>query len=154
MQTRNDRLQEEILAGVLGGLAGSLLMSAAMNMAEKQALIPETLPHRVERKLATRAGVTDVSARQEKALAQGSHFAIGALYGASYGLLHHTLDLPVAAGPLYGLGIYAANLVGLGPAFDLTEGPWNEEPKEVGRRMMMHALFGLVTAAVAEQVRG
>lgn len=107
-----------------------------MTMAKKQALIAETLPHRVERKLATRAGVTALSAQQEKVVAQSGHFAMGVIYGAGYGL-----------------AVYGINLAGLGPALVLTQEPWQEESAAVERRVMMHALFGLTTAATLKKTK-
>ncbi len=91
---------------------------------------------------------------EEKALAIGEHLVTSGAFGAGYGALHAALDLRVLpSGPLYGLMVYAVMLGGVGPALGVTARPWNEAPMTVGRRLMMHAAYGAVTALVAEQVR-
>jgi len=42
---------------------------------------------------------------------------------------------------------------GVGPALGLTRGPWTQQPMTVTRRVMMHALYGTVTAFVSRRVR-
>jgi hypothetical protein len=79
---------------------------------------------------------------------------LSALFGGGYGFLRWATRVsPIPAGPLYGMGVYAANLAGVGPLTRLTPGPWKEEPVTVGRRLMMHTVFGVVTALVSKKVR-
>lgn len=80
--------------------------------------------------------------------------ALFAALDAGYGALRAVFDLPsLPSGPLYGLGLYAANLLGIGPALDITRGPANERPTTVGRRLMLHAFYGTATALVADRAR-
>jgi hypothetical protein len=148
-------VMEEVQAGAVGGLAGGMVMTAAMMAGKKTGMIEEPVPLKIEREVEERLGAAESTGpKQEKALALGEHLAISVAYGAGYGALRSALGLPaIPSGPLYGLGVYALNLVGLGPALGLTPGPWNEEPMTAGRRMMMHAVYGTVTALVSEQVR-
>jgi hypothetical protein len=82
------------------------------------------------------------------------HLMMSATLGAGYGALQAALDLPaLPAGPLYGLSIYALMLGGVGPVLGVMAGPWNEESMTVGRRVMMHAVYGTVTALVYERMR-
>lgn len=149
------RTTEEFAAGALGGLAGGLVMTAAMMAGRRAGMIETPLPLAIERDLEARAGVAErTGAGQERGLALAEHLTISAAFGAGYGALRAAFALPaIPAGPLYGLGVYALNLGGVGPALDLTPGPWNEAPLTVARRVMMHAVYGTVTALVADQVR-
>jgi hypothetical protein len=56
-------------------------------------------------------------------------------------------------GPLLGLASHAVDLAEIGPGLGITEGPWDEKPTMIGRRMMMHTIFGTVTALVTDQLR-
>jgi hypothetical protein len=145
----------DIAAGVVGGLAGGMVMTAAMMVGKQTGMIETPVPLQIERELEERAGVAyRTDAGEEQVLALGEHLLISVAFGAGYGAFQSTLNLPaLPTGPLYGLGVYALNLGGVGPALDLTPGPWNEEPMTVGRRMMMHAVYGMVTAFVFERVR-
>jgi hypothetical protein len=148
------KLRKDILAGVAGGLAGGTVMTVVMLMGKKTGMIPDPLPIKIEREIEERRGLEEkTSPQQEKILAFAGHYLVSALFGAGYGLLHWATNIsPILAGPLYGLGVYTLNLVGVGPAAQLTPGPWREEPLTVGRRMMMHAVFGTVTAFVSSKV--
>jgi len=117
-------------------------------------MIAEPLPLKFERDQEERLGVADQTGpRQEQAVALGKHLLFNAALGAGYGALHGTLRLrPLPAGPLYGLGIYALTLGVAGPSFGVTPGPWNQKPLTVGRQLMMHAVYGAVTALAAERV--
>ncbi len=146
---------EEIGAGAAGGLAGGLVMTVAMMVGKKIGTIDTPVPLKVERKLEEHAGVAGhTGPKQEKALAMVEHMALSAGSGAAYGALRSKLGLSaIPTGPLYGLGVYVLNLGEVGPALGATAGPWNEHPMTVGRRVMMHVVYGVVTALVAEQVR-
>ncbi len=77
-----------------------------------------------------------------------------ATFGAGYGALRALAHVSVVpGGPLYGLGIYGLTLMGIGPVLGLTRGPWTQQPMTVTRRVMMHALYGTVTACVSGRVR-
>ncbi len=142
-------------AGAVGGLAGGMVMTAAMMVGKKTGTIDTPVPLKVERKLEEHAGVAgQTGPQQEKALAMVEHMALSAGFGAGYGALRSKLALrAIPSGPLYGLGVYVLNLGGVGPALGATAGSWNEQPMTVGRRVMMHIVYGAVTAFVAEQVR-
>jgi hypothetical protein len=55
-------------------------------------------------------------------------------------------------GPLYGLLIYTLTLAGIGPALQLTRAPWHQAPATVGRRLLVHLLYGLVTGLTTEEL--
>ena len=146
---------DDLVAGAVGGLAAGLIMTAVMTAAKQTGMVEQPLPLKFERSFEEMAGVEQrPGPTQAMVLSQGEHLLFSAALGASYGLLSASLDLPaIPAGPLYGLSIYAIMLGGVGPMLDVTAGPWNEEPMTAGRRMMMHLMYGTVTAVVADRVR-
>jgi hypothetical protein len=145
----------DAVAGAVGGLAGALVMAGAMTMGKKLGLVEEPVPLKVERDLEQRAGLDDrTGPREEEAAAMAGHFATGAAYGAAYGVLSGRLGMPpLPAGPAYGFGVYVVNLAGLGPALGLVPPPTQEQPPAVARQVMMHLVFGVVTAKVTELAR-
>ncbi|MDP9311452.1 MAG: hypothetical protein M3R24_11310 [Chloroflexota bacterium] len=149
------RTLDNVVAGAVGGLAAGLVMTAFMTAGKQTGMIEEPLPLKYERKLEDLAGIEQRPGEtQAMVLSQGEHLLFSAALGAGCGALSAALDLPaIPAGPPYGLGVYALMLGAVGPAMDITAGPWNEEPLTAGRRVMMHLVYGTVTAVVAEQVR-
>jgi len=146
----------ELLAGALGGVAGAVTMTAVRLVGEQTGLIEKELPLYLEQQLEARTGMVErTDEGEERALAQGMHLAMGTTFGAGYGLLHAaTGGPPLVAGSLYGLGLYVLNLAGAGPALNLTPPPWREDTPTVGGQMLIHILYGTVTALVAEGIRG
>ncbi len=146
---------DDLVAGAVGGLAAGLIMTAFMTAAKETGMVEQPVPLKFERAFEEVAGVEErVGPTQAMVLSQAEHLAFSAALGAGYGVLSASLDLPaLPAGPLYGLGVYALMLGGVGPMLDVTAGPWNEEATTAGRRVMMHLMYGTVTALVADRVR-
>lgn len=126
---------DEIVAGAIGGLAGGLVMTPVMVVGKQTGLIEEPLPLKFERDQEERLGVTErTGPHAEQGIALGEHLLFSTAAGAGYGVLHGALGLrAIPAGPLYGLGVYALMLGGLGPALAVTPGPWSQHPVTVGR---------------------
>jgi hypothetical protein len=146
--------KNEIIAGAVGGLAGGLAMSLIMVAGKKSGVDPTPPPERVEHWAEHELGVADeTTARQEKMIAQAIHFGTAALYGAAYGAFRAlTRSKSLAAGPLFGMGVYALNLGIIGPALDITRPPWEQESMRAGERMIMHTLYGVITGFVGRQI--
>ena len=146
---------DDLVAGAVGGLAAGLIMTAFMTAAKETGMVEQPVPLKFERAFEQAAGVEQrVGPTQAMVLSQAEHLAFSAALGAGYGMLSGSLDLPaLPAGPLYGLGVYALMLGGVGPMLDVTAGPWNEELTTTGRRVLMHLMYGTVTAVVADRVR-
>jgi hypothetical protein len=144
----------DMAAGAAGGLAGGLVMTAFMTVATRAGIIETSLPVKVERWAEDQAGIVErPTGVREEALAQGGHLVFAAALGAAYGTLNAAFRLPpIPSGPLYGAALYAVDLGALGPAADITRGPWNEQITTAGRRLMMHVAFGTVTALVADRL--
>ncbi|MBA3577100.1 MAG: hypothetical protein H0W39_05755 [Sphingomonas sp.] len=147
-------LTKTIAAGAVGGLAGGLVLTTFMTIATRAGIIKTPLPVKVERWAEDRAGVEDgLTGIQEEVAAQAGHLAFSAGLGALFGAISSTFRLPpLPAGPIYGASVYALHLGVLGPAAGITKRPWNEEPETAGRRLMMHVIFGTVTALVADRI--
>ena len=145
---------DSVQAGILGGLAASAVMAVMMQMGKATGMVETPLPVKVERRAERRLGVAEkTTGQQERAVGMAGHMMMGAAFGAGYGALREKMDLdPLTGGALYGMGVYALNVAGLGPALDLSRGPWQQEPPTVVRQVMMHLLYGAVTAAVAEEL--
>lgn len=153
--SEDEQLIKDVAAGAVGGLAGGLVMTAFMLTATKVGVIDSPLPLRFDRWMLGNVGLTErPRSAMEQARSQSEHLAFSAVLGAGFGALRSKAALPAfPTGPLYGLGVYAVDLIGLFPALGLTKGPWNEPKTTVGRRVMMHVVFGVVTALVSEQLR-
>jgi len=146
--------KEGITAGMVGGLAGGAAMLGMMMLSKQMGMIQTPFPLQIEHELEDRLHVAaQTGPRQEMLLAVGEHMAISAAFGAAYGVLDATFDLPVLpSGPLYGVGVYALKMLGVGPALGLSSEPWNLPASTDMRRLMLHMLFGGVTAAVSCKV--
>jgi hypothetical protein len=146
-------MAREVAAGAVGGLAGGTGMIGLMMLGKRKGLEP--LPIKIERWAEDRLDVADrLGPRQETAAGMGGHLAYSAALGGVYGALRSAFNLPaVPTGPLYGLGLYAVNVLGIGPALGITKSPAKERPTVVRRQLMMHAFYGVVTALVANRMR-
>lgn len=149
------RMRREVAAGAIGGLAGGAGMTGFMMLSQRAGFVDEPFPVKVERWAEGRLGVAGrLGPRREMAAGMGGHLAYSAAMGGVYGALRSAFSLPtLPTGPLYGLGLYAVNMLGIGPALGITKGPANERPTVVGRQLMMHAFYGVVTALVAKRLR-
>lgn len=130
-------------------------MTTFMVVGSRVGVVDEPVPQKVERWTEDRMGFTErPGPLQEEVIGQTGHLVFAATLGGLYGGLLASRDLPVLpTGPLLGLASYAVDLAGVGPALGITQGPWREKPTTVARRMMMHVIFGTVTAPVADQLR-
>jgi hypothetical protein len=57
---------------------------------------------------------------------------------------------PVAAGALFGAGLYAVAIAGVAPRIGLTQGEDREETSVALQRLGLHVLFGVITALVVD----
>jgi hypothetical protein len=148
-------MKREVVTGMIGGLAGGMGMAGIMMLGKRAGFIEEPVPLQVERWAEDRLRVQDrLGPRQEMAAGMGGHLAFSAAMGGVYGVLRSALNLPaLPTGPLYGLGLYAVNMLVVGPALGVTERPAKERPPVVGRQLMMHTMYGVVTALAAKRLR-
>lgn len=147
----------DLVAGTVGGLAGGVAISAMMLAMERQSGTPSELV-RLGRKTAERL---DTPHRRrnadpdlgEQAMSHGGHLALSVAGGVAYPALRRVTGLStLPAGLLFGLGFYLLAWGGAGPALSLTPTPAQEGPAKIGQRLMIHAVFGAVTAFVADRL--
>jgi hypothetical protein len=146
--------KNELIAGAVGGLAGGLAMTLIMAVAKRSGVDPTPPPERLENWAEKELGVAgETDQRQEQMIAQAIHFGTAALYGAAFGAFR-AVSRPksLVAGPLFGMGVYALNLGILGPTLDITRPPWEQETARAGERMIMHAVYGVITGFVSKQI--
>jgi hypothetical protein len=153
--SRRDR--RDAVEGAIGGLAAGAVLTVAMLLAERLAGEPSDgvqMLRRGEREL-------DLPHRQvmarptlgEEVAAEGGHLLLSALLGAGFGVLRRGLGLPPQqAGLVLGLGFYPLAYGVVGPLLGLTPPPWREQPFKLGQRAVLHAVFGSVTALVADRL--
>jgi hypothetical protein len=82
--------------------------------------------------------------------AHAGHLTLSAIAGAAYGAMPPRGARPVPAGLAFGLGFFALAYGLVGPALGVTPKPWRGSPGSFLRQGMLHALFGVTTAAVAD----
>lgn len=147
-----------IVAGTLGGLAAGAVLTAAMIGSQAAGLDEADDMVRIGRRAGERLGVgrrrlDERPSVQEEAAVQGAHLALSAALGALYGAMHRRIGLPtVVSGLALGLGFYPLAFGVAGPLLGVTEKPWEAEPRLLGQRAALHAVFGIVTALVTKQL--
>lgn len=150
---------QELAAGALGGLAGGAAVSALMLAMERRSGTPSELVQ-LERRAAARAGGprrrADLPASaQEQAISHGGHLMLSAIAGAVYPAFRRASgrsSLP--AGLLFGGAFYALAYGVSAPALGVTKPVWQDAPAATGQRLAVHALFGTITAFVADRILG
>jgi len=111
-------------AGAIGGVVAGLIISGVMALGRDAGLLHETLADRASDWLDQRFG-TRVWAGEDgtQALEHANHLAASAAFGAVYGATRPLTQMapPVAAGALFGAGLYAVAIAGVAPTIDLTQ---------------------------------
>ncbi len=144
---------KEALARELHARAGG--SDVALNPAEKAALagrshaqVGKDVAHVAVEKVARITGL-NLPTKQPNALGIASHYALGALPGALYGVLRHRAPaVRAAGGALYGLALFVVNDEMLAPALGLASGPRKYPWQAHARGLVAHVTLGMVTEAV------
>jgi hypothetical protein len=105
---------------------------------------PRPLPPReVVEALAVKAGVSrQLSERDVEWLAMAAHVGYGAFTGAIFGLIAPHGGRAVAAGVLFGLGVWTASYLGWLPATGVRHSPRYDLPARTALIMSSHAVWG------------
>ena len=147
--------RRRIGSGALGGIAGGAVLTAVLLGMERGSNTPSDIV-KLGRKTASALGSPyqhqdTMPSLDEQLRYHGGHLALSAVMGATYPALR---SLPVLRGPggslLYGAAFYLLFWGVLGPRLRLTPTPRQEGVATVAQRVGFHALFGLVTALVAD----
>lgn len=152
------RDKRDAATGAVGGLAGGLVLTAATLLAKRALGEPSDgvrMLRRGERQLglaARRRAAARPTLREELA-AEGGHLLLSAALGGGFGVLRRGLGLPAQpAGLVLGLGFFPLAHWLAGPLLGLTRPPWRQRPVRMAQRVLLHAVFGSVTAFVADRL--
>lgn len=141
-----------MVGGIVGGTVGAALMLPVFEGAKRVGLLREAPPVRVIDRAAAEATDTGqpLAAGDRQAAAVVSHVVYGAVAGALYGLAQEKLEMPAAAaGPVYGLLLWAVGYLGWMPAAGVLPEPWRQRRGDALVPVAAHLVFGLALGLVA-----
>jgi hypothetical protein len=133
------------------GVVGAMAMTGVRMFASHAGLIREDPPSRLARKRA-RGVLRKIPRRRRRTVVELVHWAMGATFGAAFGLLPERIRLKAWSGPLYGLLMWMGFDTLVAPVLGLTERNW---PKGRERAVFIadHVLYGLVLSELRARPR-
>ncbi len=143
----------KMTAGAIGGVVAGVILSGVMAIGRDAGLLHKTLADQASDWLDRRFNTRDWAGEDgTQALEQANHLAASAAFGAVYGATRPLTQSvpPVAAGALFGAGLYAVAIAGVAPRIGLTQGEDHEERGVALQRLGLHILFGVITALVVD----
>jgi hypothetical protein len=148
-----ERVMRNTTAGAIGGLVAGVIVSGVMAVGRDTGLLHNALADQASDWLDRRFNTRDWAGEDgTQALEQGSHMAASAAFGAVYGATRPLTQSvpPVAAGALFGAGLYAVAIAGVAPRIGLTPDEDDEVEGLILQRLGLHVVFGVITALVAD----
>ena len=140
-------------AGMLAGVASGMVVSGVMTFGRDLGLLQHSLADAAEDWMDERFDTrSKVGEDGTSALVQVNHLLVSGLFGAAFGAMRPLTKAipPIAAGALFGAGLYAVAIGKVAPAIKLTRGE-NREPDNVQvQRLGVHVLFGVLTAMATD----
>jgi hypothetical protein len=144
----------DIMGGAVAGLAATLPMTAVMKLGlrslprHQRYRLP---PRQITMKIADALGASDeLGPADRKALTLASHYAYGALMGGFYGATAARNGPGVPVGAAFGLGVWAANYLGVLPLLGILK-PATKHPRErVALMIVAHLVWGSTTGKLKE----
>jgi hypothetical protein len=140
-------------AGAIGGVVAGMIVSGVMAIGRDAGLLHKTLADQASDWLDRRFNTREWAGEDgTQALEQGNHLAASAAFGAVYGATRPLTQSvpPVAAGALFGAGLYAVAIAGVAPRIGLTSDDDHDVETVFLQRLGLHVLFGVITALVAD----
>ena len=139
-----------MLAGAAAGAAATVPMTVFWESlhARLPGEPPRPLPPReVAEAVAVKAGISrELTETQVEALAMALHVGYGSATGALFGLVAPRRPLPaVAAGALFGFGVWAASYLGWMPAAGVRHSPRWDPPTRTRLILASHLVWGAAT---------
>jgi uncharacterized membrane protein YagU involved in acid resistance len=144
----------KLLSGSLAGCLATIPMTWTMELLYRRLPRRERYPlppRQVTEQVARNAGLAEeLDERQWRAATLVSHFGMGTAMGALWVPVGRQLPLPTPlAGAAFGLGVWAANYLGLLPAIGLLA-PANKHPvRRTATMIAAHAVWGVTTSVLA-----
>ena len=136
------------------GLIAAMAMSGMREFTANAGLLEKSPPEAIVERHAPEK-IQRLAAEHRAAVIELAHWCYGAVGGAAFGLLPSRLRADPRIGPLYGLFIWLAFELGIGPLL----GVQYQEQKRLTHRAMLaidHVMYGIVVAgrlAPASEVR-
>jgi len=132
----------ELPHATMRGVIAAMAMTGLRVFAVHAGLIREDPPSRLVRKQA-RGLLRSVSRKRRRMVVELVHWAMGALFGAVFGLLPDKVRRRAWSGPVFGVLVWLGFDRGVAPLLGLTVAEW---PKGRERAVFVadHLLFGLV----------
>jgi uncharacterized membrane protein YagU involved in acid resistance len=138
---------------MVAGSAGAGCMSVLRMAARRTGLIHATPPQATRAWLAERTGVEHAGAGVRQLLDSLVHLAVGVGGGAIYGALVRKGERPpLAAGGLFGLGLWAVAFGAVAPALGITRSPRESTWRETAVNVAAHLAYGVAMAVVAGEL--
>lgn len=147
----------DVVAGAIGGLAGGTAVSTLLLLSEAAGIDKASDMVRMQRRGKARGGMAHrpVSAAgtvAEEAMGHAGHMALSVALGSAYGATLKKSALPPAlTGAAFGLAFFPIAYGVVGPLLGLTRSPAHERSMTTARRAIVHGVFGIVTALVADR---
>ena len=146
----------KVVAGAVGGLAAGALLSALFLGMEGASGEPSDLV-KLKRRIGRMVGRAEHRDRArpgagDQAASHGGHLALSLAAGAAYGAAKPSAASPLVAGSVFGAGFYALAYGVLGPALRITPPLRTDNSSSGVRHGLVHVLFGVTTAIVADRV--
>lgn len=143
-----------VVGGAAAGCAATLPMTLVMEALHRRLPPSERYPlppRRITMRMADAVGVRPCMSESERLAATlAAHFAMGTAAGATYGLLARDLPGPAALkGAAFGLGVWAANYVGLLPAFGVLRPATRHPPRRIALMIAAHMVWGAIAGVLA-----
>lgn len=153
---------ERIAEGAAAGFAGTAALQVVRTGSQQR--LPETMaplrqePGRFMVEKASAALPVETRARLPEAGKKAAGQALGVGYGLTWGALYAALrprgGSPWVEGAALGAGSWAAGYLGWLPALGLMPSVAEQAPRQVVGPLLRHLLFGIVTVAAYDKLRG
>lgn len=142
-----------VTAGATAGLVAGAVISGVLKLGSDAGVLKDDLGKTTEDWLEDRFGARRrLGAPGAQALEQGGHYLASLGFGVVYAKLRPLAGfLPgVAAGGLFGAGLYALGVAGVLPELGVTDGERKAPDGVPTERFLTHVLYGAVLGLVAD----
>lgn len=140
-----------LVAGAIGTAVMTGYQTAVMKARGSEA---SSVPGEVAKRIIEGVLQREVPEERMELLNNGMHFLYGTSWGALYGLLHSSRDVPARRhGLTFGALVWGASLVEL-PAMKLAPPVWEYPPTELALDVSYHLVYGLGVAGTYQALGG
>jgi uncharacterized membrane protein YagU involved in acid resistance len=161
-KTMADDLLKRATIGAAAGVAGTLVLQgvvAGMAKYAPQLEPPESeepaqfMLWQAEKHLPPKMWMK-IPAKAETAAGIGLSFAYGATFGALYAAARGHARSSILEGAVLGTAVWAIGYLGWLPLADLIPPIWKQEPQQMVGPIVEHLVYGVLTVAAYEFIRG